>query len=356
VRKAVAALLAAVASVPLAAAVAPTAAAAPAPVCRAGQVERLAVPSAAMGTDIEVIVQWARSCGPAALYMLGGLQADPGHNGWNEPEVLGAFAGDDVTLVLPTGGYASFYADWKQNPVTVKGESFQYMWDTFLSRELPAYLAGADVSPTGNAIIGYSMGATAALNLAEDHPEQFAWVGSLSGVLTTTAPGMRSGILAGMLFWAQADGTRMWGGLLDPEWLRNDPILGIGALRGTKVYISAGSGAADYYTDPVTDFDSAWDYFWGGVLEGVCRSHVGLWQAAALAAGVDAQYYLPAKGMHDWPMWEDQVPLVRPLILDALGLPGGSPTLPPDAAGPAVFGSTGSVGALGSLAGSSGGA
>ncbi len=62
-------------------------------------------------------------------------------------------------------------------------------WETFLSTELPAYLADDfSVEPGGNAIVGLSMSGGPALTIALDHPEIFTVAQSLSGFYQTNNP------------------------------------------------------------------------------------------------------------------------------------------------------------------------
>ena len=45
---------------------------------------------------------------------------------------------------------------------------------------------------TGNAVVGFSMGGSAALVLAAFHPQQFSYAGSMSGFLNLSADLARS--------------------------------------------------------------------------------------------------------------------------------------------------------------------
>ena len=153
----------------------PTAAAAP---------EMLSVPSASMGRDIAVQFQGG---GPRAVYLLDGLRARDDRNGWDiETGAFSWFDGSGVAVVMPVGGMSSFYTDWYR-PAVGNGTTQTYKWETFLTSELPGWLAAnKGVSPTGNAVVGLSMSGGAALVLAAYHPGQFVYAGSLSGFLNTS--------------------------------------------------------------------------------------------------------------------------------------------------------------------------
>ncbi len=123
---------------------------------RAGlPVETLMVPSAAMGRDIPVKFQGG---GPHAVYLLDGLRARDDNSGWDiETAAFENYFESGLSVVMPVGGMSSFYTNW-QSPAVGNGQTYSYQWETFLTSELPAYLAAnKGVSPTGNAVVGLSM-------------------------------------------------------------------------------------------------------------------------------------------------------------------------------------------------------
>ena len=68
-------------------------------------------------------------------------------------------------------------------PAAGNGGTHTYKWETFLTQELPAWLAANKGRPqTGNAIVGFSMGGSSALILAAFHPQQFIYAGSDVGL------------------------------------------------------------------------------------------------------------------------------------------------------------------------------
>lgn len=127
-------------------------------------VEYLQVPSASMGRDIKVQFQGG---GPHAVYLLDGLRAQDDYNGWdiNTP-AFEEYYQSGLSVIMPVGGQSSFYTDWYQ-PSQSNGQNYTYKWETFLTREMPAWLqANKGVSPTGNAAVGLSMSGGSALILA----------------------------------------------------------------------------------------------------------------------------------------------------------------------------------------------
>ena len=78
---------------------------------------------------------------------------------------------------MPVGGQSSFYSDW-YSPSSFNKQAYTYKWETFLTSELPQYLAAnKQVSPTGNGVVGLSMSGGAALILSAYHPAQFIYAG-----------------------------------------------------------------------------------------------------------------------------------------------------------------------------------
>jgi S-formylglutathione hydrolase FrmB len=74
-------------------------------------------------------------------------------------------------------------------PAVGNGQTYTYKWETFLTQELPSWLAAnRNVAPNGNAVVGLSMGGSAALVLAIYHPQEFIYAGSLPGFLNLSAP------------------------------------------------------------------------------------------------------------------------------------------------------------------------
>ena len=110
-------------------------------------VEYLMVPSPAMGRDIKIQFQCGGPNSPA-VYLLDGLRARDDFNGWDiETTAFEWYHGSGLSIVMPVGGMSSFYTDWYQ-PAVGNGGTWTYKWETFLTRELPQWLAAnKSVSP-----------------------------------------------------------------------------------------------------------------------------------------------------------------------------------------------------------------
>ncbi len=146
-------------------------------------VEYLMVPSPSMGRDIKVQFQSGGPNSPA-VYLLDGLRAQDDFNGWDiNTQAFEWYLDSGLSMVMPVGGQSSFYSNWYK-PACGKTGCLTYNWETFLTSELPSYLASnKEVKSTGNAAVGLSMAGGAALVLSAHHPGQFSYAGSMSGFL-----------------------------------------------------------------------------------------------------------------------------------------------------------------------------
>ncbi len=284
-----------------------------APVTRtpAGGVEELTVPSS-MG-PIKVQVRWAARGGSSALYLLDGLRAPADHNQWTtDTDALRQFAGDDVTLVFPVGGHSSFYTDWYR-PSGTNHQSTTYKWETFLTRELPDFLAGYGVSRTDNAIVGASMGGNAALVLAAHHRDQFRFAGSFSGFVNPTYPMWNQAMRAAMIDEGNFDVDDMWGPPGDPAWARNDATVQAELLRGLPMYVTTGNGMPGS-PDLANGFGNTVNAMG---LEAMAAVAAGIFRDRVTELGISARVDI-LNGTHTWPYWQQALTTARPMILDAL--------------------------------------
>src|SRR5689334_24001281 len=146
-------------------------------------VEYLQVPSASMGRNIKVQFQSGGANSPA-VYLLDGLRAKDDYNGWDiNTNAFEMYYQSGLSVVMPVGGQSSFYSNWYK-PACGKAGCQTYKWETFLTSELPNYLASEkQVKPTGSAAVGLSMAGSSALILASYYPQQFPYAASLSGFL-----------------------------------------------------------------------------------------------------------------------------------------------------------------------------
>lgn len=266
------------------------------------------VHSDSMNKNIPVKVLKAAGGGPApTLYLLDGLRAPEDNNGWLiNTDVVKFFAGKHVNVAIPFGGGGTFYSDWERDDPKLG----HVRWETFLTKELPAKMKSAFHSDgVNNAIAGLSMSGTSALNLTAHHPEFYKAVASMSGYPTASGPAFAQGIQISV---AQIGGNaaNMWGMWPSAGWLRNDPLLNIGALRGKRVYISSGAGLpgrSDAAVNPTSKSFNAVTFAQLVPLETGAGLSNELFVGALKASGQDPQVNISAEGIHWWTYWQDRL-------------------------------------------------
>src|SRR6201997_1703754 len=279
-------------------------------------VEYVDVPSPAMGRNIHVEFQGG---GPHAVYLLDGLRAQDDFNGWDiNTKAFEWFYRSGLSLVMPVVGQSSFYTDWYKPAVGSSG-TLTYKWETFLTQELPAWLAAnKGVDPNGDGAVGLSMSGGAALILAAWHPAQFIFAASLSGFLNPSGGWWPTLIGFAMKDAGGYNSVDMWGLPADPAWQRNDPMVNIPALvaNGTAVWVYCGAGMpSDLDTG-----DSGGAMFSASFLETITLSTNKQFQQRYLAAGGhNAVFNFPPNGTHSWGYWGAQLQAMKPDLQQVLG-------------------------------------
>jgi diacylglycerol O-acyltransferase/trehalose O-mycolyltransferase len=274
-------------------------------------VEYLDVFSPSMNRNIRVQFQGG---GPHAVYLLDGLRAQDDFNGWDiNTAAFEWYDQSGLSTVMPVGGQSSFYSDWYQ-PSKGNGQNYTYKWETFLTNELPTWLAAnRGVSQTGNAVVGISMAGSAALTYAIYHPQQFIYAGTLSGFLNPSEGWWPMLIGLAMNDAGGYSAESMWGPATDPAWKRNDPMVNINQLvaNNTRIWIYCGAGTP-------SDLDSGSN---GGnlmaaqFLEGLTlRTNVTFRDNYIAAGGRNGVFNFPPNGTHSWAYWGQELQQMKPDI------------------------------------------
>ncbi len=256
---------------------------------KAAAAERLMVPSAAMGRDIPVTFSGG---GPHAVYLLDAFNAGPEVSNWvTAGNAMNTLAGKGISVVAPAGGAFSLYADWEQDG--------SKQWETFLSRELPDWLAAnKGLAPGGHGVVGASQGGTAALTLAEFHPDRFRYAGSLSGFLTPSSTYLNGAITEGMQRYGEANTQTMWGAAQLGRWKWRDPSVYANQLAENNTRVWVFSPSTETCSDPAAMIgycDQA---------QGSNRSFNGSYRAAG---GKNGHFDFPNGPQHDWGSWGQQL-------------------------------------------------
>jgi diacylglycerol O-acyltransferase/trehalose O-mycolyltransferase len=278
-------------------------------------VEYLDVYSTSMGRNIRVQFQPG---GARAVYLLDGLRAQDDYSGWDiNTSAFEWFYESGISTVMPVGGQSSFYTDW-YSPSSFNKQPYTYKWETFLTNELPMWLAAnRQISMTGNGIVGLSMSGSAALILSAYHPAQFRYAASLSGFLSPSALFMQQAIRVAMLDAGGYNVDNMWGAPWEPSWKRNDPLVQVSRIvaSGTRLWIycaPGGSTALNDGADPNQAINA-------DNLESMAiKSNKDFQEAYAKAGGTNATFVFPPSGNHAWPYWGQQLNSLKPDLIATL--------------------------------------
>jgi diacylglycerol O-acyltransferase / trehalose O-mycolyltransferase len=280
-------------------------------------VEYLDVYSPSMGRNIRVEFQGPGSAGTSgkAVYLLDGLRAQDDYSGWDiNTSAFDWFFNSGVAVVMPVGGQSSFYSDW-YSPSNFNKQGYTYKWETFLTSELPQFLAANKrVSQTGNAVVGLSMSGGAALILSAYHPGQFRYAASLSGFLTPSAPFMQQAIRVAMIDAGGYNVDNMWGPPWDPAWKRNDPVQQVQTIvgNGTRLWIYCAPGGttpADQNVDPSQSVGA------DGLEALAFGSNKEFQERYLQAGGKNATFEFPSAGNHSWTYWGGQLQALKPDLI-----------------------------------------
>lgn len=280
-------------------------------------IEHLMVPSPAMGRDIKVEFQSGGPNSPA-VYLLDGVRAPDDFNEWDiHTAAFEWFYESGLSMVMPVGGHG-FYTDWYK-PACGHAGCLTYKWETFLTSELPSWLAAnRQVKPTGSAAVGISMSAAVALALAAHHPQQFIYAGSLSALMDPS-----SGMGPTLINLAMGDAggynaTDMWGPPGDPAWQRNDPTAQIPTLvaNNTRLWIYSGNGTPSELGGAEIPAQLGESF--------LRTSNIKFMHVYNAAGGRNAVFDFPDNGTHSWEYWGAQLQLMKPDLQRTLGAGGAT--------------------------------
>ncbi|WP_412033675.1 esterase family protein [Mycobacterium sherrisii] len=266
---------------------------------RAAGYESLMVPSAAMGRDIPVAFLGG---GPHAVYLLDAFNAAPDVSNWvTAGNAMNTLAGKGISVVAPAGGAWSMYTNWEQDG--------SKQWDTFLSSELPDWLAAnKGLAPGGHGAVGASQGGYGALALAAFHPDRFGFAGSLSGFVYPSSTNYNGAILAGLQQFGGIDGNGMWGAPQLGRWKWHDPYVHAALLaqNNTRVWI---------YSPTTQAGDDAAMIGQAGAAMGSSRE---FYQQYRSVGGHNGHFDFPAGGDNGWGSWSGQLGAMSGDIVGAI--------------------------------------
>ncbi|MFI5783034.1 alpha/beta hydrolase [Nocardia sp. NPDC051570] len=251
------------------------------------------------------------------VYMLqGGDGVEPDQSDWTyQGGAVQFFADKDVNVVLPVGAPGSYYTDWRSTDPVLGRQK----WETFLTREIPPLFDARFHGNGANTILGASMGAQAAMILAERTGHLYRAVAAYSGCYFTSDPFGQAEIRF-IVHSKGATPDNMWGPGNDPDWVAHDVMINAAALAGKTVYVSSGPGVPGPHETPDNP-DLLDAVFGGGPIESVTHYCTVRLQNRLRALAVPATFDYTPTGTHSWPYWTDQLAASWPYLAHALSHP-----------------------------------
>lgn len=260
-----------------------------APSAGAADVEYLMVPSPAMGRDIPVAFL---AGGPHAVVLLDAYNAGEGVSNWvTAGNAMNTLAGKGISVAAPASGAFTLYTNWEADGTR--------QWETFLSDELPNWLAAnKGLAPSGHAIVGAAQGGTGALMEATFHPDRYSYAGSMSGILTPSRTFENGAITAGMNEFGGVNTQAMWGAAQLGRWKWHDPNVHANLLvdNNTRLWI--------FSPQTLTCSDPAAMIGYCDQAQGSNRVFYAHYRSLG---GRNAHFDFPVDGQHDWGNWSAQL-------------------------------------------------
>ncbi|QLY27602.1 alpha/beta hydrolase [Nocardia huaxiensis] len=294
-------------------------------VTKEGRTWHLRVYSEAMAQEITVDVQRpVDESQPAPnLWMLNGLDGGLGTASWKaQTDALDFLSTKQVNVIQPIGGFASYYADWKQADPKLGLNK----WTTFFTEELPPLL-DEQLGSTGlNSLAGLSTSGTSVLQLAEAKPGLWKSVAAYSGCAQIADPLGKQFVKFSVETWGGGDTENMYGPDNDPAWAANDPVLNAEKLRGTQLYVFSGSGIpmiqdVQYYLNSAPGINGAVNLTLGVLIEGAVNACTANLKTKLDSLGIPATFNFNAVGTHYWPYWEQALHESWPMLANGMNIP-----------------------------------
>jgi S-formylglutathione hydrolase FrmB len=261
--------------------------------------QTLMVPSASMGRDIPVAFM---AGGPHAVYLLDPFNGAPDVSNWvTAGNGMNTLAGKGISVAAPAGGAFSMYTNWEQDG--------SKQWETFLSGELPDWLAAnKGLAPGGHAAVGASQGGYGAMALAAFHPDRFGYAGSLSGFLYPSNTTTNGAITAGMAQFGGVDTQGMWGAAQLGRWKWRDPYVHAGLLaqNNSRIWV---------YSPTNMGGDAAAMIGQAGEAMGNSRM---FYQQYRNVGGHNGHFDFPGGGDNGWGSWSSQLGAMSGDIVGAI--------------------------------------
>ncbi|MDL9938044.1 alpha/beta hydrolase family protein [Gordonia sp. ABSL1-1] len=275
--------------------------------------------SAAMHKLIPVNVLRPKDAGKPAptLYLLNGAGGGEDSATWAaKTSYVEFFKDKHVNVVTPIGGAFSYYTDWQRDdPVLGRNK-----WTTFLTKELPPLIDKEFETTKVNSIAGISMAGTSVLNLAIAAPKLYRSVAAYSGCARTSDPLGQAYIRMVVADRGQGNLNNMWGPPGARGWRDNDPYINAAKLRGTKVYMTSGTGLPGPYDrldSPLVNgdlFTLGNQMILGGLIEAAVNQCTQQMSARLHQLRIPNKVLTRPNGTHSWAYWEHDLHATWPLL------------------------------------------
>ncbi|WP_071929966.1 alpha/beta hydrolase [Nocardia mangyaensis] len=282
--------------------------------------------SPAMDREIPIqVIRAADTTTPRpTMYLLNGSGGGPNESGWDVQTDAVSFLRDkDVNVVTPYGGSNSYYTDWVRDDAVLGRNK----WQTFLNTELPPVIEGFLGANDDRALVGVSMSGTSVLNLAIARPGFWKSVASYSGCAQTSDPIGQEFVRITVENWGGGQSVEnMWGPRNGPLWRANDPLVNAEGLRGTAVYLSAGTGIPAAPHDTPTDrrvqegrIPLPVQILFGGPIEAAIHSCTVNLANRLRELDIPVTFDDRPVGTHSWGYWEDDLRTSWPFLSQTIG-------------------------------------
>lgn len=221
------------------------------------------------------------------LYLLHGYTDD--YSAWVTKSNLLEYAPAYEEIIVMPEGVTGWYVDNQADP--------KLQWEDYLIKDLIPYVDShyrTVAAREGRAIAGLSMGGYGAMTLGLRHPDLFAAVASMSGALASAQAAFAGRITDPKLKKVLEDD---FGALDNPLRAEEDPfelIKKIPADQLPDIYFSIGS--SDFLLKDNLDF-----------LELLTRLKVRF-------------RYSEVPGVHDWPVWDQQIRVILAMQAPIIGV------------------------------------
>ncbi|GAA3843351.1 alpha/beta hydrolase [Streptomyces phyllanthi] len=268
----------------------------------------VASPSVGASLPVRVILPTRYAAEPTrtwpVLHLLQGAHDD--YTSWTRETDISAFLADkDVLAVMPSSGPTGIPTDWWNYGRNLPD------YETFHVDEVMELLRTTYRAGTRRVVAGVSTGGYGAFAFAARRPGVFAAAASYSGILDTTAPRMPL-VMSAIVARESLIPLTLWGASLlqRANWDQHNPYALAGALKGTPLYFSQGTGQSG----------GAPDNLEGALLEGTLWEQSQRFAQRLTALGVPATTHFYNGGAHAWPYWQQEFRASWPMLAAGLGL------------------------------------